>query len=129
MNNMSGGKSALGLDVNVASLLAYIPLCLVGLVVSIIILVTDKTNKVARFHAFQSILVHVVFVLLYVVVMVFGVMSAATNSAAVGMLTMVLYVGWIFGLLGLCIFLMIKAYGGSMFKLPFIGDMADKWSN
>jgi uncharacterized membrane protein len=129
MNNMSGGKSALGLDVNVASLLAYIPLCLVGLVVSIIILVTDKTNKVARFHAFQSILVHVVFVLLYVVVMIFGVMSAATNSAAIGMLTMLLYVAWIFGLLGLCIFLMIKAYGGSMFKLPFIGDMADKWSN
>jgi uncharacterized membrane protein len=61
--------------------------------------------------------------------MVFGVMSAATNSAAIGMLTMLLYVAWIVGLLGICIFLMVKAYGGSMFKLPVIGDMADKWSN
>jgi uncharacterized membrane protein len=129
MDNMSGGKSALGLDVNVASLLAYIPLCLVGLIVSIIILVTDKTNKVARFHAFQSILVHAVFVILYVVVMIFGVMSAAMNSGIIGMLTMLLYVGWIVGLLGVCIFLMIKAYSGSIFKLPVIGDMADKWSN
>jgi len=129
MDNMSGGKSALGLDVNVASLLAYIPLCLVGLIVSIIILVTDKTNKLARFHAFQSILIHGLFVVLYIVVMVFGVMSAATNSAVIGMLTMLLYVAWIVGLLGICIFLMVKAYSGSMFKLPVIGDMADKWSN
>ncbi len=126
---MSGGKSALGLDVNVASLLAYIPVCLVGLIVSIIILVTDKTNKVARFNAFQSILVHAVFIVLYVVVMIFGVMSAAANSTMLGLLTMLLYVGWIVGLLGICIFLMVKAYSGSIFKLPVIGDMADKWSN
>ncbi len=129
MDNMSGGKSALGLDVNVASLLAYIPLCLVGLIVSIIILVTDKTNKAARFNAFQSILVHAVFVVLYVVVMIFGVMSAAANSTMLGMLTMLLYVGWIVGLLGVCVFLMIKAYSGGIFKLPVIGDLADKWSN
>lgn len=119
----------MGLDVNVASLLAYIPLCLVGLIVSIIILVTDKTNKIARFHAFQSILIHVVFVILYVVVMVVGVASAASNSTMLALLTTVLYFGWLFGLLGICIFLMVKAYGGSMFKLPVIGDMADKWSN
>lgn len=129
MQNMSGGKSALGLDVNVASLLAYIPLCLVGLIVSIIILATDKTNKIARFHAFQSILVHALFVVFYIVVMIFGVASAAANSGLLGMLTMLLYIAWIVGLLGICIFLMIKAYGGSMFKLPVIGDMADKWSN
>jgi len=24
---------------------------------------------------------------------------------------------------------MVKAYGGGTFKLPIIGDMADKWSN
>jgi|GEM_PF-613595 uncharacterized membrane protein len=129
MDNMSGGKSALGLDVNVASLLAYIPFCLVGLIVSIIILVTDKTNKVARFHAFQSILIHAVFVVLYIVVMVVAGMGAAMNSTMLGLLTMLLYVGWIVGLLGLCIFAMVKAYGGNIFKYPVIGDMADKWSN
>ena len=129
MQNMSGGKSALGLDVNVASLLAYIPLCFVGIIVSIIILVTDKANKVARFHAFQSLLLHAVFVLLYIVVMVLGVMSAATNSGIQGMLTGLLYIVWIVGLLGLCILAMVKAYSGDLFKYPVIGDMADKWSN
>lgn len=129
MQNMSGGKSALGLDVNVASLLAYIPLCLVGLIISIIIIVTDKTNKSARFHAFQSLLVHGAFIVLYVVVMIVGIMSAAANSTMLALLTTLLYVVWLLGLLGICIFLMVKAYGGSMFKLPVIGDMADKWSN
>lgn len=119
----------MGLDVNVASLLAYIPLCLVGLIISIIIIVTDKTNKSARFHAFQSLLVHGAFIVLYVVVMIVGIMSAAANSTMLALLTTLLYVVWLLGLLGICIFLMVKAYGGSMFKLPVIGDMADKWSN
>jgi uncharacterized membrane protein len=129
MDNMSGGKSALGLDVNVASLLAYIPICLVGLIVSIIILVTDKTNKIARFHAFQSILLHAAFIVLYVVVMIVAFMSAAANSTILALLTTLLWVVWLVGLLGLFIFAMVKAYGGNMFKYPVIGDMADKWSN
>ena len=129
MDNMSGGKSALGLDVSVASLLAYIPICFVGLIVSIIIIVTDKTNKMARFHAFQSILLHAIFVILYLVVMFVAVASAASNSGMLGLLTTLLYIVWLVGILGLCIFAMIKAYQGTMFKYPVIGDMADKWSN
>jgi uncharacterized membrane protein len=31
--------------------------------------------------------------------------------------------------LGLSIFMAIKAYQGNLFKLPVIGDLADKWSN
>ncbi len=56
MENPSDGKSALGLDPNVAAGLAYIPVCAVNLIMSIIIIATDKTNKLARFHAFQSLL-------------------------------------------------------------------------
>lgn len=39
----NSGKSALGLDANVAAGLAYLPICLVNLVMSIIIIATDKT--------------------------------------------------------------------------------------
>ena len=55
MQNMSPGKSALGLDANVVAGLCYVPLCYLNLILSIITLVTDKTNKLARFHAFQSL--------------------------------------------------------------------------
>ncbi len=129
MQNPSDGKSALGLDVNVASLLAYIPLCLVGIVVSIIILVTDKTNKAARFHAFQSIILHVLFIVGYFVAMFIGIAAAAANSTIIGLLSLAVWVVVIFGLLAVFVFCMIKAYQGQMLKLPVIGDMADKWSN
>ena len=51
------GKSAFGLDPNVAAGLAYVPVCLCHLIFSIVILATDKTNKLARFHAVQSLLI------------------------------------------------------------------------
>ena len=38
----SSGKSALGLDPNVAVGLAYLPICLVNLVMSIIIIIPGK---------------------------------------------------------------------------------------
>jgi hypothetical protein len=47
MQNMSGGKTALGLDENVGGAISYINICLpIGLIYSIIVLVTEKTNKV-----------------------------------------------------------------------------------
>ena len=129
MQNMSGGKSALGLDANVAALLAYIPFCFIGLIMSILIIVQDKTNKLARFHAFQSILLHVIGVILYVVVMFVYGAAAAANS---GMLMMVGFLLWIVVLLGLLaaiVFCCIKAFQGQIFKLPVIGNLADGWSN
>ena len=53
MQNMSGGKTALGLDTNVGALLCYLPVCLINVIYSIIVIVTDKDNRQMRFHAFQ----------------------------------------------------------------------------
>ena len=57
MQNMSG-KSALGLDANIVAGLCYVAnfVCYLGVVLAIIVLVTDKSNKLARFHAAQSLL-------------------------------------------------------------------------
>jgi uncharacterized membrane protein len=125
----NSGKSALGLDANVAAGLAYIPVCAVGLIMSIIILVTDKTNKLARFHAFQSLLLMGVSVVLYVLVMIVGFAAAAANSGAIAMLAGLLYVVVLLAILAALIFSCIKAFMGQIFKLPVIGDMADNWSN
>ncbi|MBK6748902.1 MAG: hypothetical protein IPG67_02525 [Acidobacteria bacterium] len=72
------GKSALGLDANVAAGLAYLPICGVNLIMSIIILVTDKSNKLARFSAFQSLLLIGVLIVGYVAgIAIVGVGAAA----------------------------------------------------
>src|SRR5690242_11619991 len=131
---MDTGKSALGLDGNVAAAIGY-P---IG-IIAIISLVMEKENRFVKFHALQSILLHVASVILMIafwvisaVVMVGGIAaSAATNSGAVGGVDSMLV-----GLDGLvcvvlCLLRMIlsavKAYQGALFKLPRIVALADKW--
>ncbi len=121
-------KSALGLDANVAALLAYIPFCFIGLIMSIIILVTDKTNKLARFHAFQSIILHVIGIVLYLgIIFVYGI-AVAANSSILVMLGSLAWVVVILGLLVAVVLCCVKAFQGQIFKLPIIGNLADNWS-
>ena len=129
----NSGKSALGLDPNVAAGLAYIPFCAVNLIMSIIILVTDKTNKLARFHAMQSLLLMGASIVGYIVVviltMIIGVGAAAMNMPALASLGFLVLGVYGLAVLAAVVMSCIKAFTGEIFKLPVIGDMADKWSN
>ena len=132
------GKTALGLDVNVGAMLCYvaniIP-CFVplGLVYSIIVVVQDKTNKLARFHAFQSIFLAVATIPLIIIYFVgFGVAFAV--DSVLGFPVFIFLVWLIVMLFGLAIFVgviysAIKAFQGEIFKLPVIGKFADQYSN
>jgi uncharacterized membrane protein len=132
---MDTGKSALGLDGNVAAALGY-P---IG-IIAIICLIMEKENRFVKFHALQSILLHVAFIVVAIAVWIIGVIlvivglaaSAATNSSAFGGLFSML-----FGLIWLAVFACyiggliyaaVKAYGGVEFRLPIIGPMAEKWT-
>ena len=131
MQNPGAGKTALGLDNNVGALLCYLGnlVCALGLIYSIIIVVTDKTNKLPRFHAFQSILLTVVGVILAVVINIISAVAIAADLGIVamlfGLLVFVVYIGLFIAI----VFTAIKAFQGNIFKLPVIGEMADKWSN
>jgi uncharacterized membrane protein len=132
------GKSALGLDGNLAAALGY-P---IG-IIAIICLIIEKENRFVRFHALQSILLHVAFIVLMIavwiltiVLVIAGVAASAASSSAGGALGgivsllfsiiwLVVVVAYIAGL----IFAAVKAYGGNMFKLPIIGNMAEKWTS
>lgn len=123
------------MDVNVAAGLAYLPVCFVHLVFSIAILATDKTNKLARFHAVQSLLISasvIVGYILFFVLMFILMLAAAATHPMVAMLVFVLYIAFIVfaiaAFVGLIIS-MINAFQGKIFKLPIIGNMADNWSN
>ncbi len=133
---MDTGKSALGLDGNVAAALGY-P---IG-IIAIISLIMEKENRFVKFHALQSILLHVAAVILMIamwiisaVVFVGGVAAgAATNSGAVaGLASMLLGLIWfVFVILYIVGLIMsaVKAYQGAWFKLPLIGGMAEKWTS
>ena len=130
MENPSAGKTALGLDANVGALLCYLPICAISLIYSIIVLVTDKDNRMVRFHAFQSLLLTGVYIVLIVgVQIVSAVLVAATGSSILALLVSLLFLVVVVGFLGAMIFGMVKGYQGQQFKFPVVGDMAEKWAN
>ena len=104
------GKTGIGLQPNIAALLAY----LAGWITGLIFFLVEKENKFVRFHAFQSMVV-------------FGAITVLTI-----VLTFVPVIGWALlpvvyiAELVLWIVCMIKAYQGEKFKLPVAGDMAEK---
>ncbi len=103
-------KTSVGLDENVAGLLCYVLVWISGLAFFLL----ETENKFVRFHALQSIVV-------------FGVLTVASL-----VLSFIPVVGgfffaviWLLGVV-LWIVLMIKAYQGIRYKLPWAGDFAEK---
>ncbi len=130
-------SSSTGLEPKVAAALSYI--WIVGLIFFFI----EKENKFIRFHALQSILFGVansiIMVLLVIVAMILSFISIAASAAIGGLVgfvvSLLVWLVWLlFALVGLGLFLglifaAIKAYQGEMFKLPFIGNMAENIVN
>ncbi|MGQ0540374.1 MAG: DUF4870 domain-containing protein [Blastocatellia bacterium] len=119
---MQNQKSALGLDGNVTALIGYIIW-----IVALILIFIEKDNKFVRFHAFQSVLFGVTFIVIFVALaIVTGVLAFVSGTLAT--LFSLLYILVWLAALGGIILLCVKSFQGQMFKLPVIGDLAEKWS-
>jgi len=126
MASPTQGPTKLGVQPNVGGMLCYAPCC-IGLIFSIVVAIVEKESRFLRFHAFQSLLLQGVGLAVGIVLWIGQVMLAVMR---LGPLVMVLtLLQWVIGLalLGVSIFLMIKAYGLEEFELPTIGAMARKW--
>ncbi|MEP7037552.1 MAG: DUF4870 domain-containing protein [Acidobacteriota bacterium] len=122
MQNTTEGKSALGLDGNVTALIGYIiPL------VALILVFMEKDNKFVRFHSIQSLLYSVAITIVMIALVIFSVMLAFISGTLATLFSLIWLLIWL-GVLAGALFLAYKAYQGQMFKLPVIGDMADKWT-
>lgn len=106
-----------GLSDNVAGMLAYITI-----IPAIIFLVMAPYNnsRFIRFHSFQSIFFAVAWTILWIA------LSFVAMIPLLGWLTLLIWP--LLGLGGLIIWviLLLKANQGQMFKLPVIGDLAEK---
>ena len=121
-----GAKTNLGLEPNIAGLLCYVPCC-IGLVFSVVAAIVEKQSRFVRFHAFQSLLLHGIFIVLWIAIMVVQVGLGFVGLGIVSLLIQL--VMWVCGLalLALVIFMMIKANANEEFELPVIGPMARGW--
>jgi len=103
-------KTSVQLDENVAGLLCYV----LGWISGLIFFLIEKKNKFVRFHALQSIIV-------------FGTITVASI-----IFSWIPFIGWVINWLiwvlaiVLWILLMIKAYQGEKYKLPWAGNLAEK---
>jgi uncharacterized membrane protein len=103
-------KSSTGLEANIAGLLCYV----LGWVSGLVFILIEKQSNFVRFHAIQSIYV-------------FGAITVA--GIVLGWIPVIgMVIGsliWVLGVI-LWIILMIKAYQGEKYKLPMVGDWAEK---
>lgn len=115
-----------GLSANTAGLLCY----LAGWITGIVFLVIDKKRKFVRFHAWQSIMTFGVLTVVQIVVSgILAAIGAATFS--VGLIVFAGVLGtiiWVITVV-LWIILMIQAGTGKMWKLPWVGNWAEKQAN
>ncbi len=108
--NQDWGTTDTGIKPNVAGLLAY----LLGFITGLIFLLIEKNNKFVRFHALQSIATFgFIFVAQWILAFI-----PVLGPIVSGLLSIAAVILWIV--------LMVKAYQGEKYKLPYLGDVAEK---
>ncbi|HET6840708.1 MAG TPA: hypothetical protein VFK06_03355 [Candidatus Angelobacter sp.] len=111
-----------GMTDNLAAALSYI--WIVGLI--FLFIEPYNKNKFVRFHAFQSVFYAAAAFVLWIGLHITGLILGAVTSGIAWLLLgplalllwLVMFVIWII--------LVVKAYGNQKWKLPIIGDMAEK---
>lgn len=118
---MQNQKSAIGVDGNIAALIGWI----IGIVALVLIFI-EKENRFVRFQAIQATIFHVGFFAVYIVLaIIVGILSVISSYLGfLGILLLPLWLVWF----GVMIYGAIKSFQGQNFKLPIIGDLAEKWA-
>ena len=117
-------RSSTGLDANIAAALSYF----FGLLSGALFFAIENESRFVKFHAMQSMLVSVAAIVVYI-----------AYTIVFMILWRLPFVGWIAGIfgtlgwallalafLGLWLFCMFKAFQGERFKLPYLGEVAEK---
>ncbi|WP_218104043.1 DUF4870 domain-containing protein [Thermogemmatispora onikobensis] len=123
-HGMSGAASALGptsmgMEANMAAGLSY----LVGWITGLIFYLSEKQNRFVRFHAMQSIIWFAALTILIVALGVLGMIPfvGLLTFCLSGLVGLVGFVSWIV--------LLIMAFQGKYFKLPVVGDYAERYAS
>jgi uncharacterized membrane protein len=117
--------SGSGMADNVAGMLAYITF-----IPAIIFLVTEPYNKsrFVRFHSWQNLFLHLAAIVLWIGLFIVSMVLAFIPILG-HLVALLLWLGLVVGCIIVWIILLMKANQGVMYKLPVIGDLAEKQAN
>ncbi|MDX6406665.1 MAG: hypothetical protein QOH70_4120 [Blastocatellia bacterium] len=124
-----GGTTSIGIDANLASMLCYLTMicCGLGIIVSLVFFIMEKTNRLLRFHAMQALLFGGVWIVVGIALRILSVLVSIGGMDLGFLIFWGLLLVRILVALFLLIFLLlaaIKAYQGQYYKLPIIGNIA-----
>ena len=112
-----------GISPRTASLLCYIPW--LGWIASIVVLASQKfrNNAQVRFHAFQGLYVFVAWLIVDWVISPFlhasgFLLGMPFNRAGTNLLQLAIFAAWVF--------MLIKVSHDETYKLPILGDLAER---
>lgn len=119
------GPTSMGMDANVEAGLSY----LFSIIGGLIFYLGEKQNRFVRFHAMQSILFNAFWVVLFFVLFKIQALLFATFFLIpLGLVFSCLTFLLPLAALAVWIILMVYAFQGKYFKLPIIGDYAEKYA-
>lgn len=109
-------------DSNLYGAISYV----LGLVTGVVMLLVAPKDKYVKFHAMQSIIFCVALTAVYMVLTVlFGILAIATMGMGLLLLAPLMMLLWLVFFI-LWVYLIYKAYNGEKYKLPVIGEYAEK---
>ena len=107
-----------------------------GWVSGLIFFLIEKDSRLVRFHAMQSILLNAVILVLGIalwiitfIIVIIGTQLPGFLGSILSLLATLVWVVFSIGLLIAWIMCLIKAFQGAYFKLPIIGNFAEKFSS
>jgi uncharacterized membrane protein len=117
-------RSSTGLDANIAAALSYF----FGLLSGALFFAIENDSRFVKFHAMQSMLVSVAAIVIYIAYTI--VFMILWRLPFIGWIAGIFgTLGWALlalGFLGVWLFCMFKAFQGERFKLPYLGEVAEK---
>ncbi len=119
------GPTSMGMDANIAAGLSYI----VGWITGLIFFIMEKQNRFVRFHAMQSILFSAALTAFYVLLNIVSFALAIASIPFLGLLLSGAGLLVAIGTLVVWIFLVINVFQGKYFKLPVLGNYAERYAN
>lgn len=118
IENMGRQPCSTGLDQGVAVMLAYI----FGWISGLIFYFVEKQNQLVRFSAMQSIVLSAAW---FAVMLTLSILSSVP---LLGIFFRILNGLFGLGFFALIVVLIIQGFKGKRVVVPFLGELADRWS-
>ena len=111
-----------GMDPKIAGLLAYI----VPPITGIVFLLIEKANPVVRWHAAQSTVFGVAWIALWVIFTVLSMILSMVLPILGSIISLLIWLVIFIGGFVLWVICLIKGYSGTIWRMPFVAQFADK---